>query len=57
MTTRQIRPAREADQAWNWQKLLSFPKPTIAMFNGYCFGGEFTPLVACDIAIAAEGNI
>ena len=57
MTIRQIRPAREADLVWNWQKLLSFPKPTIAMVNGYCFGGEFTPLVACDIAIAAEGNI
>jgi len=27
------------------------------MFNGYCFGGEFTPLVSCDIVIAAEGNI
>jgi len=26
------------------------------MVNGYCFGGEVTPLVACDIAIAAEGN-
>jgi trans-feruloyl-CoA hydratase/vanillin synthase len=46
--------AREADRAWNWQKLSTFPKPTIAMVNGYCFGGAFTPLVACDIAIAAE---
>jgi len=27
------------------------------MFNGYCFGGEFTPLASCDIVIAAEGNI
>jgi trans-feruloyl-CoA hydratase/vanillin synthase len=24
------------------------------MVNGYCFGGAFTPLIACDIAIAAE---
>ena len=46
--------AREADRSWNWQKLSNFPKPTIAMVNGYCFGGAFTPLVACDIAIAAE---
>jgi trans-feruloyl-CoA hydratase/vanillin synthase len=29
-------------------------KPTIAMVNGWCFGGAFTPLVACDLAIAAE---
>ena len=24
------------------------------MVNGWCFGGGFTPLVACDLAIAAE---
>ena len=30
------------------------PKPTIAMVNGWCFGGAFTPLVSCDLAIAAE---
>jgi enoyl-CoA hydratase/carnithine racemase len=30
------------------------PKPTIAMVNGWCFGGAFTPLVACDLAIAAD---
>lgn len=46
--------AREADRTWNWHKLSNFPKPTIAMVNGYCFGGAFTPLVACDIAIASE---
>ncbi len=34
--------------------LLTYPKPTIAMVNGWCFGGAFTPLVACDLAIAAE---
>jgi trans-feruloyl-CoA hydratase/vanillin synthase len=39
---------------WRWQKLYTFPKPTIAMVNGYCFGGGFTQLVACDFAIAAE---
>ena len=32
----------------------SIPKPTIAMVNGWCFGGAFTPLVSCDLAIAAE---
>ena len=24
------------------------------MVNGWCFGGAFTPMVACDLAIAAE---
>ena len=24
------------------------------MVNGWCFGGAFTPLVSCDLAIAAE---
>lgn len=46
--------ARDADRRWNWYKLSNFSKPTIAMVNGYCFGGAFTPLVACDIAIAAD---
>ena len=32
----------------------TYPKPTIAMVNGFCFGGAFTPLIACDFAIAAE---
>ena len=34
-----------------------FPKPTIAMVNGWCFGGAFTPLTSCDFAIAAEDAI
>ena len=42
--------------AWNWQwrMLMNYTKPTIAMVNGWCFGGAFTPLVACDLAIAAD---
>ena len=40
--------------AWQWRKLKEYPKPTIAMVNGWCFGGAFTPLVACDLAFAAE---
>lgn len=34
-----------------------YPKPTIAMVNGWCFGGAFTPLVACDLAIASESAV
>lgn len=39
---------------WQWQMLRMYAKPTIAMVNGWCFGGAFTPLVACDLAIASE---
>ena len=39
---------------WQWKMLLTYPKATIAMVNGWCFGGAFTPLVACDLAIAAD---
>jgi trans-feruloyl-CoA hydratase/vanillin synthase len=45
---------RDASQQWRWNQLAYFPKPTVAMVNGYCYGGAFTPLVACDFAIAAE---
>ncbi len=48
------RRASWASQEWRWRRLFYFPRPTIAMVNGYCFGGAFTPLIACDFAIAAE---
>ena len=51
------RRAGWASQEWRWRRLFTFPKPTIAMVNGYCFGGAFTPLIACDFAIAAEDAI
>lgn len=46
--------AQKASHAWRWDKLVNFPKPTIAMVNGFCFGGAFTQLCACDFAIAAH---
>src|SRR3954463_8586236 len=45
---------RRMNEEWQWRRLRDYPKPTIAMVNGWCFGGGFTPLVACDLAIAAE---
>lgn len=41
-------------QEWRGRILPSFPKPTIAMVNGWCFGGAFSNVEACDLAIAAE---
>lgn len=45
---------RRTGEEWQWRRLRDYPKPTIAMVNGWCFGGAFTPVVACDLAIAAE---
>ena len=42
---------------WQWRLLGPYPKPTIAMVNGWCFGGAFTPLISCDLAIAAEDAV
>ena len=39
---------------WQLAAARTYAKPTIAMVNGYCFGGAFTPLLACDLAIAAD---
>ena len=39
---------------WQWRKLTFFGKPTIAMVNGWCFGGAFTPMICCDLAIASD---
>ena len=47
------RAQRDAQQ-FTHHKLVNFPRVTIAMVNGWCFGGAFSPLVACDLAIAAE---
>ncbi len=38
----------------NWRRLSYYMKPTIAMVNGWCFGGAFNSVVACDLAIAAD---
>jgi feruloyl-CoA hydratase/lyase len=45
---------RRMNEEWQWRRLRDYPKPTIAMVNGWCFGGGFSPLVACDLAIASE---
>jgi len=39
---------------WRGRTLRYYPKPTIAMVNGYCFGGGFGFVEGCDLAIAAD---
>lgn len=52
----QERMRRDASQ-WQWKLLRMYTKATIAMVNGWCFGGAFSPLVACDLAIAADDAV
>ena len=46
--------AATAANRWRWERLYGYDKPTIAMVHGYCVGGAFMQLLACDFAIAAE---
>jgi feruloyl-CoA hydratase/lyase len=48
-----IRGAQREAYAW-WERLRWYEKPTIAMVNGWCFGGAYGPLFACDLAVTAE---
>ncbi|MCK2046208.1 p-hydroxycinnamoyl CoA hydratase/lyase [Chromohalobacter moromii] len=52
----QVKVRRDAS-TWQWKLLRHYAKPTIAMVNGWCFGGAFSPLVACDLAIAADESV
>ena len=51
-----IQQQRIRNQTFHWQRkrLMYYLKPTIAMVNGWCFGGAFVPLVSCDLSLAAE---
>lgn len=42
---------------WRGRTLRYFPKPTIAMVNGFCFGGAFSIVEGCDLAVAADDAI
>ena len=49
--------AAAASESWRSYRLIGFPKPTIAMVNGFVFGGGLTPIVSCDVAIAAKDAV
>jgi trans-feruloyl-CoA hydratase/vanillin synthase len=48
-----VRNSQREAYGW-WRRLRWYQKPTIAMVNGWCFGGGYGPLFACDLAFAAE---
>lgn len=48
-----VRTAQREAYGW-WRRLRWYEKPTIAMVNGWCFGGGYGPLFACDLAFAAQ---
>jgi feruloyl-CoA hydratase/lyase len=48
-----VRRSQREAYAW-WERLRWYQKVTIAMVNGWCFGGAYGPLYACDLAFCAE---
>ncbi|TPD59081.1 p-hydroxycinnamoyl CoA hydratase/lyase [Emcibacter nanhaiensis] len=48
-----VRKSQSESYGW-FRRLRRYQKPTIAMVNGWCFGGGFGPLFACDLAISAD---
>lgn len=45
---------RIRDRSWMADRLLHYEKITIAMVNGWCVAGALSPVLACDLAIAAD---
>lgn len=50
---RGIRHAQREAGAW-WERLRWYQKVTIAMVNGWCLGGGYGPLFACDLAFCSD---
>ncbi|MDB5662172.1 MAG: p-hydroxycinnamoyl CoA hydratase/lyase [Sphingomonas bacterium] len=50
---RGVRQSQREAYSW-WKRLRWYQKPTIAMVNGWCFGGGYGPLYSCDLAVAAD---
>ncbi|TBW58742.1 p-hydroxycinnamoyl CoA hydratase/lyase [Marinobacter halodurans] len=47
------RQAQRESYGW-WRRLRWYQKPTVAMVNGWCFGGGYGPLFSCDLAFASD---
>ena len=50
---RGVRHSQREAYAW-WERLRWYQKVTIAMVNGWCFGGGYGPLFACDLAFCSD---
>jgi trans-feruloyl-CoA hydratase/vanillin synthase len=48
-----VRQSQREAYTW-WERLRWYQKVTIAMVNGWCFGGAYGPLFACDLAFCAD---
>jgi feruloyl-CoA hydratase/lyase len=48
-----VRQSQREAYAW-WDRLRWYQKVTIAMVNGWCFGGGYGPLYACDLAFSSD---
>jgi len=48
-----IRKSQREAYEW-WERLRWYQKVTIAMVNGWCFGGGYGPLFACDLAFCSD---
>jgi len=56
------RATREAVERYNattekvYSSVATFPKPTIAMIQGYCIGGGLNLAICCDLRFCSEGS-
>jgi trans-feruloyl-CoA hydratase/vanillin synthase len=48
-----VRQSQREAYSW-WERLRWYQKVTIAMVNGWCFGGAYGPLFACDLAFCSN---
>ena len=48
-----VRRSQREAYGW-WRRLRWYQKVTIAMVNGWCFGGGYGPLFACDLAFCVD---
>jgi trans-feruloyl-CoA hydratase/vanillin synthase len=48
-----IRSNQREAYSW-WERLRWYEKATVAMINGWCFGGAYGPLFACDLAFCSD---
>lgn len=48
---------RSQSESYGWfGRLRDFEKVTIAMIDGWCFGGAYPPMYACDLAFCSDAS-